>query len=139
MSAPSPDNAATAVRRFLAHFRVSTSNEAAEWWSEQLALRSDSSPQHLHTSMQGFAEELIVAGGRLDQVDSKAVFERGRRLREASYNARVSPAMNKANCLVGFLMERIPVEGSANGTIIGFLADRDKEWKGVPVIACRKE
>ena len=132
MGALAPKNAATAVRRFLSHFRVSASDEAAEWWSEQLAMRSDSWPQHLHTAMQGFAKELIVSGGRLDHVDSEAVFERGRRLRNASYNARVSPAMNKANCLVGYLMERMPVEGSADRIIIGFLTDRDQEMKGRP-------
>ena len=132
MGALAPEDAAIAVRRFLAHFRVSASDEAAEWWSEILALRSDSWPQHLHTTMQGFAEELIVAGGRLDQVDSKAVFEKVHHLRETSYNARVSPAMNKANCLVGNLVERIPEEGSTDGRIIGFLTDRDQEMKGRP-------
>ena len=96
MGALAPEDAATAVRRFLAHFRISASTEAEEWWSVQLALWSDSWPQHLHTAMQGFAEELFVAGGRLGQVDSKAVFERGHLLREASYNACISPAMNKA-------------------------------------------
>ncbi len=132
LGALAPEDSATAVRRFLAHYRVSASDKAAERWSEKLALWSDSWPQHLHTAMQGFAEELIMAEGRLDYVDSKAVFERGHLLRETSYNARVSPAMNKANCLVGNLMEGIPVEGSADGAIIGFLADRDQEMKGRP-------
>ena len=111
MGALGMPDAAAAVRKFLAKFRIDVSPERAAWWSGELARRSEGWPQHLHTAMKGFAEELLQVDADIMRVREDAVFERGRDRRTASYHARTSPEMKSAHLLVSELMDRLPPEG----------------------------
>ena len=116
--AASASNHAAAVRRFLAKFRIDVPPERAAWWGGELARRSDGWPQHLHTALQGLADELLRVDADIMRVREDAVFANGRLRRIESYGRRQSPAMKDARSLVAELMARIPAGGRDLGAVV---------------------
>ena len=118
MGALGMSDAAAAVRKFLARFRIDVPPERAAWWGAELARRSDGWPQHLHTALQGLADELLRVDADIMRVREAAVFANGRLRRIESYGRRQSPAMKDARSLVAELMARIPAGGRDLGAVV---------------------
>ena len=91
-----PEEAGESVHGMLALFRVVRTPADVRWWAERIAEDSDGWPQHFHNGQRALAEGLLATGGRLGDVDAASVIERARKLREGSYERRISPEMEEA-------------------------------------------
>ena len=99
--------AAEAMQRMLACFRIETEKADAERWSVLLERISDRWPQHLQNAMQALGEGLLEFGGVLAKVDRGAVIGRARASRLEAYKQRRSPEMRGAVILVGHVMAAV--------------------------------
>ncbi len=96
--------AAEAVRRMMASFRIEAENADVERWAALLERISDRWPQHLQNAMQALGEGLLEFGGVLAKVDERAVTGHALALRLDSYERRRSQEMRDAVILVGNIM-----------------------------------
>ena len=99
--------AAEAVQRMLACFRIEAEDAEAARWAALLEHISDRWPQHLQNAMRALGGGLLQAGGVLSSVDEAAVLRHARAWRLESYRQRRSPEMRGAVILVGHLMAAV--------------------------------
>jgi len=119
--------AAEAVRRMLARFRIRARDTDAERWAAKLERISDGWPQHLQNAMRALGEELLRTNGALASVDEATVVYRAQRWRLEAYKQRRSPQMRRAVVLVGHVMAEAGNGGVHSHGIIDVIRARSSE------------
>ena len=119
--------AAEAMQRMLACFRIETEKADAERWSVLLERISDRWPQHLQNAMQALGEGLLEFGGVLAKVDRGAVIGRARASRLEAYKQRRSPEMRGAVILVGHVMAAVRDGGLHRHQVIDTIRARIRD------------